>query len=300
MARSRLTPAADPADTRGKRLFREKRMAAQTWMITGCSTGFGRALAELLLARGERVVATARRPGTLADLTAAHGERALALQLDVTRPEDIAAAVAAATERFGAIDVLVNNAGYGGLGTIEDGSLEATRAMFETNFFGTLAMIKAVLPAMVARRSGRIVNIGSVAGQIGFPSLSNYSASKFALAGLSESLGAEVAPLGISVTLAELGPFATNFTGAMAFVPPPPHYDLAALAVEAGNAHWGAGDDPMAGARALVTAVADARPPRRLILGQDGLDVVALHDERRRAERERWLRVSRLEEMVAE
>jgi NAD(P)-dependent dehydrogenase (short-subunit alcohol dehydrogenase family) len=273
-------------------------MPAQTWMITGCSTGFGRALAELLLARGEQVVATARKPEALADLVAPHPDRALALKLDITRPEDIAAAVAAANERFGRIDVLVNNAGYGGLGTVEDGSLEATRAMFETNFFGTLAMIKAVLPAMIARRSGQIVNIGSVAGQIGFPTLSNYSASKFALAGLSESLGAEVAPLGIQVTLAELGPFATNFTGAMAFVPPPPHYDLAALAVEAGNSHWGAGDDPSAGARALVAALADPRPPRRLLLGQDGLDVAALHDARRQAERERWLRTSRLEEIV--
>jgi NAD(P)-dependent dehydrogenase (short-subunit alcohol dehydrogenase family) len=248
LGQSRLTLADDPPDKRGKRLLREIRMPAQTWMITGCSTGFGRALADLLLSRGERVVATARKPETLADLVAPHGERALALELDVTQPEDIAAALAAATERFGAIDVLVNNAGYGGLGTVEDGSIEEARAMFETNFFGTLAMIKAVLPEMVARRAGQIVNIGSVAGQIGFPSLSNYSASKFALAGLSESLGAEVAPLGITVTLAELGPFATNFTGAMAFLPPSPHYDLAALAVASGNSHWGAGDDPVAGA----------------------------------------------------
>ena len=152
-------------------------MSAQTWMITGCSTGFGRALAELLLARGERVVATARRCEALADLVAPHGERALALTLDITRNEDIAAALAAAEVRFGTIDVLVNNAGYGGLGTVEDAPVEEARAMFETNFFGTLAMTKAVLPGMIARRAGRIVNIGSVAGQIGFPALAHYSAS---------------------------------------------------------------------------------------------------------------------------
>jgi NAD(P)-dependent dehydrogenase (short-subunit alcohol dehydrogenase family) len=271
-------------------------MPDQTWMITGCSTGFGRALATALLERGARVVATARRPETLADLVQPHGDRALALKLDITRADDIAAAVATATERFGAIDALVNNAGYGGLGAVEDTAVEQARAMFETNFFGTLAMTKAVLPGMIARRSGRIVNIGSVAGQIGFPLLAYYSASKFALAGLTESLGAEVAPLGIRVTLAELGPFATQFAPAMAVNPPAPHYDLAALSQQAGNSHWGAGDDPRAGAEALLAALADGEPPRRLILGGDGLAVVALHDGRRQAERKRWLATSRLEE----
>lgn len=270
-------------------------MPAQTWMITGCSTGFGRLLAELLLARGERVVATARRPEALADLTAPHGERALALRLDVTRPEDIQAARDTALARFGSIDVLVNNAGYGGLGTVEDAPIDEARAIFETNFFGTLALTRAVLPGMIARRSGRIVMIGSVAGQIGFPALAYYSASKFALAGLTESLAAEVAPLGIRVTLAELGPFATQFTASMAFVPPSPHYDLAALSAEAGNSQWGGGEDPEPAARALLAALADPSPPRRLILGQPGLDVVALHDARRAAEREKWLATSRVE-----
>jgi short-subunit dehydrogenase len=210
----------------------------------------------------------------------------------------VAAALAAAQARFGAIDVLVNNAGYGALGTVEDAPIEEARAMFETNFFGALAMIKAVLPSMIARRAGQIVNIGSVAGQIGFPALAHYSASKFALAGLSESLAAEVAPLGIRVTLAELGPFATHFTSSMAFVPPSPHYDLAALSVEAGNSQWGAGEDPRAGAEALLAALADAAPPRRLILGQAGAAVVELHDARRQAERRKWLSASQLESMT--
>jgi NAD(P)-dependent dehydrogenase (short-subunit alcohol dehydrogenase family) len=263
-------------------------MAARTWLVTGCSTGFGRALAELLLERGERVVATARRPETLADLVAPHGERALALKLDVTRPDQIEAATAAARARFGAIDVLVNNAGGGQIGTVEDAPIENARAMMETNLFGALAMIKAVLPEMRARGSGQIVNIGSVAGQIGFAAIGYYCASKFALAGLTESLAAELAPLGIAVTLAELGPFSTEFASSMTVVPPSPHYDLAALAEAGGNAAWKTGDDPRAGAAVLLAALADPAPPRRLIIGQQGLDVVKLHDARRRAERERW------------
>lgn len=257
-----------------------------TWLITGCSTGFGRALAEELLARGETVVATARNPDALAGL-----DGALRLQLDVTRPDDIAAAVAAA----GAIDVLVNNAGYGQIGTVEDTPIEAARAAMETNYFGALAMIRAVLPGMLERGSGRIVNVGSVAGQIGFAGLGYYSAAKFALAGLTESLGAELAGTGVTATLAELGPFATDFTRAMQVVPPSPRYDMAALAEQGGNAGWGSGDDPRRGARSLLDALAHPAPPRRLILGKPGLAVIELHDKRRAEERARWLPATCLE-----
>ncbi|RZJ97439.1 MAG: SDR family oxidoreductase [Novosphingobium sp.] len=270
-------------------------MPAKTWMITGCSTGFGRALADLLLARGERVVATARRPESLAELVEPHGDRAIALPLDITDEDSIAAALAGATDRFGAIDVLVNNAGAGGMGTVEDAPIDAARAMFETNYFGTLAMTKVVLPQMIARRGGQIVMIGSVAGQVGFPGLAHYCAAKFALAGMTQSLAAEVAPLGIKVTLAELGPFVTQFVASMANVMPAPHYDMAALSIEAGNAQWGPGDDPRAGAEALLAALADPEPPRRLILGAPGFDTVLLHDERREAERAKWFATSRLE-----
>lgn len=269
-------------------------MDRKTWLITGCSTGFGRALAQRLLERGDRVAATARNPATLADLVAPYGERALALKLDVTRADDIADAVAAARTRFGAIDVLVNNAGYGDMGTIEDTPVEVARAMMETNVFGTLAMIRAVVTEMRERGSGQIVNIGSVAGQIGFPGLAYYSASKFALAGLTESLAAELALLGVKVTLAELGPFATDFTRTMKVTPPAAHYDMAALSQTAGNAGWGAGDDPGAGAEALLAALDAPEPPVRLILGQPALDVAALHEARRTQERERWREVSAL------
>lgn len=251
-------------------------------------------MAQLLLERGQRVVATARRPETLDDLVAPYGQSALALKLDITCAADIAAALDAVHARFGGVDALVNNAGHGDLGTVEETPIEAARALMETNLFGTLAMIRAVIPGMRERGHGRIVNIGSVAGQIGFPALGYYSASKFALAGLSESLAAELAPLGIRVTLAELGPFATEFTRSMKINPPGPQYDMAALSQAAGNAGWGTGDDPVAGAKALLAALDDPEPPVRLILGQAGLDVVALHDERRARERARWLETSGL------
>jgi len=273
-------------------------MATRTWLVTGCSTGFGRALAEALLARGQRVVATARNPASLDALIAGYDEQALACRLDVTCPDQVADAVAAARRRFGAIDVLVNNAGFGQIGTVEDTPLEAARAVMEANLFGALAMIKAVLPEMLERRAGQIVNIGSVAGQIGFPALGYYSASKFALAGLTESLGAELAPLGIAVTLAELGPFATDFTRSMTIEPPSAHYDMAALTKAAGNSHWGAGDPAERGVTALLAALAAPSPPRRLILGQTGLEVVAFHDAIRASERARWADTAMLAEAL--
>lgn len=155
----------------------------RSWLITGCSTGFGRALAQTLIARGERVVATARKREQIEDLVAGHAN-ATALELDVTKPEDIASAVASAGE----IDVLVNNAGYGYLTAFEEGEEAAYRAQFEANLFGLIAMTKAVLPAMRQRGSGHIVNIASVGGLIGNPGSAYYAASKFAVVGLSEAL----------------------------------------------------------------------------------------------------------------
>ena len=271
-------------------------MTAKTWLITGCSAGFGRAMAEVLLARGDKVAAAARRQELLEPLVAAHPDSALALQLDVTRPSEVAEAVAATRARFGQIDGLVNNAGAGNMALIEDGTLESARAMMEVHYFGVLELIKAVLPEMRARRAGCIVNVGSVAGQIGFPAISHYCASKFALAGLTESLAAEARPLGIKVMLAELGPFATDFTGSMAMtMPSSSDYDLAAMSREAGNSHWSPGADPQAGARALLAALESTAPPVRLVLGPEGLEVADLHDGRRRASREKWRATGMLE-----
>lgn len=270
-------------------------MTAKTWLITGCSAGFGRAMAEALLERGDNVAASARRLDLLAPLVAAHPEQAMALKLDVTQPAEVAAAVAATRARFGRIDGLVNNAGAGMLALVEDGSLESARAMMEVHYFGVLELIKAVLPEMRARRSGSIVNVGSVAGQIGFPGISHYCASKFALAGLTEALAAEVRAVGIKVMLAELGPFATDFTGSMQMnLPSSPDYDMAAMSVEAGNSQWSAGADPRAGARALLAALDADEPPVRLVLGPEGLEVADLHDGRRRDAREKWREVGML------
>jgi NAD(P)-dependent dehydrogenase (short-subunit alcohol dehydrogenase family) len=264
-------------------------METKTWLITGCSTGFGRAMGEELLSRGENVVLTARKPEVLDTLVAAFPDHAMALRLDVTQPAEIADALAAARARFSRIDALVNNAGHGLLALVEDGALETARDMMEVHYFGVLELIKAVLPEMRARRSGTIVNVGSVAGQIGFPALSHYCASKFALAALTESLAAEVRALGIKVILAELGPFATDFTGSMQMtMPTTPDYDLAAMSVLAGNSHWSAGENPRAGARALLAALEDPEPPVRLVLGPEGLEVADLHDGRRRDARDRW------------
>ena len=181
------------------------------WLITGCSTGFGRELCRALLRRGYRVVVTARNPATLDEFALAGN--ALVAALDVTVPRQIADVVRQADERFGQIDVLVNNAGYGYLSAVEEGEDEEVRAMFETNVFGLANMTKAVLPGMRARRRGHIVNISSVGGLIGFPGIGYYNASKFAVEGLSEALAKETAGLGIKVTIVEPGPFRTDWAG---------------------------------------------------------------------------------------
>lgn len=269
-------------------------MPTKTWLITGCSRGFGRALSEVLLERGERVALTARNPDDLQAMMAAHPDNALALKLDVTDPDEVESAVIAARDKFGEIDVLVNNAGYGHMGSVEEAPIEAARAIMETNYFGTLTMIKAVLPRMIKRRSGQIVNIGSVAGQVGFPVLSYYCGSKFALSGMSESLSAELAPLGINVTLVELGAFETGFASSMEIVPAAPHYDLAALTTKAGNGLWTKNDDPVLGSKILIDALGSEFPPWRLTLGEEGLGTITMHEERRQKERARWMDATRL------
>jgi NADP-dependent 3-hydroxy acid dehydrogenase YdfG len=183
----------------------------QTWFITGCSTGFGRLLADALHARGDRVVATARDPRTLAEIGRSDEARVLRLPLDVTVPSQIAAAVAATRTRFGEIDVLVNNAGYGYFATQEEGDLAEIRAMYETNVFGLLAVTQAVLPAMRARGAGTIVNLSSIAGRIGTPRSGLYQSSKWAVEALSESLHHEVSSFGLRVVVIEPGLFATAF-----------------------------------------------------------------------------------------
>ncbi|MES2739368.1 MAG: oxidoreductase [Pseudomonadota bacterium] len=245
------------------------------WLITGCSTGLGFALAQAVLERGERVVLTARRPEQLAELAAPHGARALVTRLDVTDGGSIDEAVAAAHARFGRIDVLVNAAGYGYLAAIEEGQDDAIRAQFETNVFGLLAVMRRVLPAMRARRSGHIVNFSSIGGLVALPSTGYYHATKFAVEALSESLWHETAPLGVKVTLVEPGPFRTEFAGRSLVTSPiviADYADTAGKRAAQSRAHSGKqAGDPVRAAAAIIEAVEADQPPLRLVLGQTAL-----------------------------
>ncbi|HYG84728.1 MAG TPA: oxidoreductase [Azospirillum sp.] len=251
---------------------------APVWFITGCSTGFGRELARLVLERGGRVVATARDRAKVEDLTAGHPERALALALDVTDAGQIAAAVAEAERAFGRIDVLVNNAGYGYLCAVEEGEEAEIRAMFDTNVFGLAALTRAVLPGMRARRSGHIVNISSQGGLVGFPGSGYYAATKFAVEGLSEALSKEVAPLGIRVLLVEPGPFRTDWAGRSLKQSPtfiPDYEETAGGRRRSVSGYSGKQPgDPVRGAEAIIAAVTAPNPPLRLLLGRQALDNV--------------------------
>jgi NAD(P)-dependent dehydrogenase (short-subunit alcohol dehydrogenase family) len=251
---------------------------SRVWFITGCSTGFGRELARLALYRGERVVVTARDPDKVRDLIEGHGDETLAVALDVTDPQQVREAVTQAEERFGRIDVLVNNAGYGYFSAIEEGEDAEVRAMFETNFFGLTEMVKAVLPGMRARRSGHIVNISSVGGLVGFPGTGYYAATKFAVEGMSESLSKEVGPLGIRVTVVEPGPFRTDWAGRSlkkSSVTIADYAETSEARYRQTSGYSGKQPgDPARAAEAIVSVVESEHPPLHLILGKPGLEFV--------------------------
>jgi NAD(P)-dependent dehydrogenase (short-subunit alcohol dehydrogenase family) len=266
-------------------------MAAQdtpVWFITGCSTGFGRELAKLVLARGWRAVVTARDPVSLRDLVDGAGERALPLKLDVDDAAQSGAAVKAALERFGRIDVLVNNAGYGYQAAIEEGVEAEIRAQFDTNVFGLFALTRAVLPAMRAQRKGHVINITSVAGLVGFPGSGYYAASKHAVEGWSDSLAVETAPLGIKVTCVEPGPFRTDWAGRSLRQTPVAIADYAETAgarlkATAGVSGAQAGDPVRAG-EAIIAITEAPNPPRHLVLGAWGYEAVTQRLKARLAE----------------
>ena len=185
----------------------------KTWLITGCSSGFGKVLANAVLARGDQLIATARKEEDLGELTTRGSGSVRTASLDVTRPGTAAAAAALAEEVFGGLDVLVNNAGYGLMGAVEEAAPEEYRPMFETNVFGLIETTRAVLPVLRKKRGGRIVNFSSGAGIAGAAGYGYYNATKFAVEGLSEALAQELAPLGLSVIIVEPGPFRTEFLG---------------------------------------------------------------------------------------
>ena len=247
----------------------------KVWLITGSSSGFGRILAELALARGDAVVATARRPAALADLVATYEDRILPLALDVTDPQAAAAAMAAVETRFGRLDVLVNNAGFGLIGAVEELQPHEYRPMFETNLFGLIETTRAALPLMRGTGGGRIVNLSSVGGFTGRQGFGLYNASKFAVEGLSEALAEEVAPFGIKVIIVEPGAFRTDFLGRSASVGAT---RLAAYEATSGAtrdfsaANDGAqAGDPARGMAVVLQAILAEQPPLRLPLGRDAL-----------------------------
>jgi NAD(P)-dependent dehydrogenase (short-subunit alcohol dehydrogenase family) len=270
---------------------------APVWLITGCSSGIGRVLAQAALARGHAVALTARDPASLQELAAAHPDRSLALALDVTRAEQVSRVVAEAERRFERIDVLVNNAGYGYLAATEEGEDAEVRAMFETNYFGTVAMLKAVLPGMRARRSGHVINVSSMAGLVANPGTGYYSASKWAVEALSEALAREVAPFGIRVTVVEPGPFRTDWAGRSMRQTRTPIEDYAAT-VGARRGMIAALDgkqpgDPRRAAEAILRVAEHPEPPLHLLLGPSVVDALRERLERLTREVDAWEAVSR-------
>lgn len=252
--------------------------ADPVWFITGCSTGFGHELARLVLDRGWRVVATVRGKDRVADLVALAPDRALAVDLDVTDQAQVDAAVNEALDRFGRIDVLVNNAGYGYQASVEEGDDQEIRDQFEANVFGLFAMTRAVVPGMRAQGSGNIVNITSISGLLGFPGSAYYAASKHAVEGLSDGFRLEMAPLGIAVTCVEPGPFRTDWAGRSLRQTP---VKIAAYADTAGARLSGTKQvsgnqpgDPVRAGEAIIEAVSRPNPPRHLVLGKFGYDAV--------------------------
>jgi NAD(P)-dependent dehydrogenase (short-subunit alcohol dehydrogenase family) len=248
---------------------------SKVWFITGCSTGFGRNLAQEVLQNGGKVAVTARNTDDIKDLVAKYPDTAVAIKLDVTKPDQVKEAVQKAKEKFDRIDVLVNNAGIGYFGAIEESEDAEVRRMFEINFFGLAAVTNAVLPIMRAQRSGHIVNISSVGGLVAFPGVGFYNATKFAVTGYSEALAKEVAPLGIKVTVIAPSGFRTDWAGRSANNTKIVIDDYAATAHTNQNTIRGySGNqpgDPVRAAQAIIKAVESATPPLRLMLGVGAL-----------------------------
>ncbi|OBG27550.1 oxidoreductase [Mycobacterium sp. 852002-51057_SCH5723018] len=267
-----------------------------TWLITGCSTGLGRALAEAVLGAGHNAVVTARDVAKVADLAEGAPERALAVALDVTQPAQVTSAARQAAERFGGVDVLVNNAGYGYRAAVEEGDDADVRELFETHFFGTVAMIKAVLPGMRARRSGAIVNISSIGATVTPVGSGYYSAAKAAIEGMSGSLRGELAPLGISVTVVEPGAFRTDFAGRSLAQSATVIDDYASTAgqrrKENDTMHGTQAGDPAKAAAAIIAAVESSEPPGFLLLGPDALALYRYVAEQRANEIAKWEEVT--------
>jgi NAD(P)-dependent dehydrogenase (short-subunit alcohol dehydrogenase family) len=268
----------------------------KVWLITGSSRGFGRSLAEAVLKNGDKLLATARKPDQLLDLVECNGENVRTAELDVTNPKQAEAAVKFAVETFGKLDVVVNNAGYGNMSSIEETSIEDFRTQIETNLWGVINVTKAALPVLRQQKSGHFIQFSSVGGRIGSPGLAPYQTAKFAVEGFSEVLSKEVKPLGIKVTLIEPGGFRTDWGGSsMKVVEPMDAYretvgNLAAYIRENTGKEKG---DPDKAAIAIIKIVNEQNPPLRLLLGADAVLLANKTDEDKIAETKRWENLSK-------
>jgi hypothetical protein len=278
--------------------------ANKVWMITGASRGFGALIARDALERGERVVATARNPQTVIDALGAH-PNLLAVRLDVTNESDAIAAAEHAIERFGRIDVLVNNAGYGLLGAVEEASADEVKAQFDTNVFGLLHVTRAVLPWMRRQGSGHVINISSVGGYAAYAGWGVYGATKFAVEGLTEALAQELAPLGIHATVVEPGFFRTNFLDTSSLVSTKTNIaqyadTVGAMRSFAAGANYQQPGDPERLAQAILKLADSPTPPVRLPLGSDTIARLQQKNRLVEAELESWLDVAKSTDFAKE
>jgi NAD(P)-dependent dehydrogenase (short-subunit alcohol dehydrogenase family) len=268
---------------------------SQVWLITGSSRGFGRALAQAVLAAGHRLVATARKPEQLADLVRDYGDRVRAVALDVTDAAAASTAIGATVNEFGRLDVLVNNAGYGDVGSIEDTSDADFRAQIETNLFGLVNVTRAAIPVLRAQKSGHIIQFSSIGGRTAAPGLAAYQTAKWGVEGFSEVLAKEVGPLGIKVTIVEPGGFRTDWAGSsMTIGDIRPEYEptVGALAQHVRGHDGKQQGDPVKAAAVLLHIAGLAEPPLRLLLGSDAVHIAEATDLARMAADRRWRELS--------
>ncbi|PQP88335.1 oxidoreductase [Paenibacillus sp. AR247] len=268
---------------------------SKVWLITGSSRGFGRSLAEAVLAKGDQLVATARNTEQIADLAARFGSQVHIVELDVTRFEQAEAAVQAAFETFGRLDVLVNNAGYGNISSIEQTPMDDFRAQLETNLWGVINVTKAALPHLREQGHGHIVQFSSIGGRIGAPGLGPYQTAKWAVEGFSEVLSKEVGPLGVKVTLIEPGGFRTDWAGSsMKHIEPIDDYkDTVGNHLKHARETTGRENgDPDKAAQAIISMVNEDNPPLRLLLGSDAVAIANAVDKGKLEETKRWEKLS--------
>jgi len=267
----------------------------QAWLITSSSRGLGRALAEAVLAAGHRLLATARDPSQLADLGERYGDQVRTFALDVTDPRAAGDAVAAAVKTFGRLDVLVNNAGYGDVGSIEDTSLADIRAQIETNLFGVINVTKTAIPLMREQRSGHIIQLSSIGGRVGAMGRAPYSTAKWGVEGFSEVLAKETAPLGIKVTIIEPGGFRTDFAGSSTKIAAGrPEYDSTVGATARFQRDYNGAQpgDPAKAAAVILEVAAMDKPPLRLLLGSDAVRAAEQADLARIEADRKWRQLS--------